>query len=414
MSRRIEDYALIGDCHTAAARGSRRVTGLALFSSVRLAGLFRRSAWHRRARPLVAGPVGSSSATTRTYRGDSTGSRDDVHDRDGRGDGGRRHAGPLRPAGRSCGWWSGVGAQIRMRTHFAPRFDYGSLTPWIRPEAGGVVVVGGPDTPSPSLAGPLGNRRVGGGGRVRGQGGRAGSLVLRWHPSHERLSSPIDAAKAMDETARLWQEWADRCNYQGEWRDAVVRSSSHSRARRDIPTGGIVAAPTTLIAGADRRAAELGLPLLLAAGRHVHPHGPPAVRVPPTRRRPGESGCSGRWPARGRNCTSCTGSPVSGGCRRWNCPGCRASRAPARCGLEMGRYNQFQLDVFGETLDCLHLARHYGLTRRGRRLADRKGIARPSGTGVDGAGRRDLGGPRPEAALHPFQVDGRGWRSTGR
>src|SRR5207249_9003299 len=46
-------------------------------------------------------------------------------------------------------------------------------------------------------------------------------------------------------TERGWREWAGRCRYAGEWREAVVRSFITLKALTDARTGGIVAAVTT-------------------------------------------------------------------------------------------------------------------------------------------------------------------------
>src|SRR5437899_763404 len=47
-------------------------------------------------------------------------------------------------------------------------------------------------------------------------------FVLTWYPSNEFPPDPIDAEVALDETEQLWSNWASRCTYMGEWRDAVL------------------------------------------------------------------------------------------------------------------------------------------------------------------------------------------------
>ena len=53
MALRIEDYALIGDCHTASAGRHRRLDRLAVPAAIRFGGLLRRAAGHGTKWPLA-------------------------------------------------------------------------------------------------------------------------------------------------------------------------------------------------------------------------------------------------------------------------------------------------------------------------------------------------------------------------
>ncbi len=70
-------------------------------------------------------------------------------------------------------------------------------------------------------------------------------FTLTWYPSHQEPPTPIDPLEALETTTRWWTTWAARCQYEGEWRDAVVRSLITLKALTYAPTGGILAAITT-------------------------------------------------------------------------------------------------------------------------------------------------------------------------
>lgn len=361
MASRIEDYALIGDCQTAALVGRDgsidwlcfpRFDSPACFAA--LLGTPDHGRW------LVA-PVDPVRKTTRSYRGDTL-----VLDTTFETDTGTVTLTDFMPVRSGqpdlVRVVRGVRGRVRMRTDLVVRFDYGSITPWVRREPGGMRAVGGPDTIHVHTAVPLTGEGWTTAGEFEVGEGEDVSFVLDWHPSHLDAPPPIDPEVALGATVEWWQAWTAKCTYRGAWREAVVRSLITLKALTYAPTGGIVAAATTSLPehiGGPRnwdyrycwlRDATFTLTALIQCGYTD------------------EAAAWREWLLRA---VAGKGSELHimyglAGERRlpemelpW-LPGYENSK-PVRIGN--GAYDQFQLDVFGEVMDCLHLARHYGLEK---------------------------------------------------
>ena len=94
---------------------------------------------------------------------------------------------------------------------------------------------------------------------------------LTWFPASEDPPRPVDAAYAIQDTELWWTDWASQCTYEGEYREAVVRSLITLKALTYEPTGRHRGRRHHLAARDAGGQPELGLSVLLAARRHPHP-----------------------------------------------------------------------------------------------------------------------------------------------
>ena len=255
----------------------------------------------------------------------------------------------------------GTRGQVEMNLELVIRFDYGSIVPWVRRSDGGISAIAGPDMLRLRTPIPLRGENLKTVATFTVNEGEKVPFDLTWFPSCEdQPSASANVVEAIQSTQEWWQEWSGRCFYQGKWRDAVTRSLITLKALTFMPTGGIVAAPTTslpeLLGGVRNwdyrfcwvRDATLTLHSLLNAGYRD------------------EAQAWREWLLR-----AVAGSPselniVYGirGERRlpefelpW-LPG-YAGSVPVRIGN--AAYGQFQLDIFGEVADTLYQCRQAGL-----------------------------------------------------
>ena len=101
-------------------------------------------------------------------------------------------------------------------------------------------------------------------------------------------------------------------------------------------------------AGVDRRRAQLGLPLLLAARRDPHALALHRARLRRGGRRAGATGCCAPSPASPDDLQIMYGVAGERRLTELELPGCRLRGLAARCGSATARRDQLQLDVYGE------------------------------------------------------------------
>jgi len=182
-----------------------------------------------------------------------------------------------------------------MRSEIVIRFDYGSILPWVRNVDGTRLAIAGPDAVAFRTPVPLRGENMRTVGEFDVAEGERVPFVLTWYPSHEDPPRAIDAEHALRDTEEYWRDWAAQCEHMHEWHEDVHRSLLTLKALTYAPTGGIRRRADNVAAGAHRRAAQLGLSLLLAprcdvdaardAARGLHGRGPPVAHLAAARGR---------------------------------------------------------------------------------------------------------------------------------
>jgi GH15 family glucan-1,4-alpha-glucosidase len=247
---RIEDYGVIGDCHTAALVGRDgsidwlcmpRFDSGAFFAA--LLGKPEHGRW------LIAPTAHRKKDTppraTRRYRGDSmiletlfTTSTGSVRLIDFM---------PLGTEDRALvRIVEGVSGHVAMETELIIRFDYGITIPWVsRFDSKTTTAVAGPYLlciRTPTALHGEGLRSV---ARFTVKRGERVPFVMSYSASQLRVPLVIDADIALEETEKAWGEWVGQCKLKGKWRKQVMRSLLTLKSLSYKPTGGIVAAVTT-------------------------------------------------------------------------------------------------------------------------------------------------------------------------
>jgi GH15 family glucan-1,4-alpha-glucosidase len=140
----------------------------------------------------------------------------------------------------------GVAGRVKLRMELVIRFGFGADIPWVRrTEDGALLAICGPDMAVLRTPVETHGKDMTTVAEFEVNEGETVSFVLTYGPSHLPLPAPINPAQALQDTEVFWTEWCSRCTYEGESRDLVMRSLITLKALTYAPTGGIVAAPTT-------------------------------------------------------------------------------------------------------------------------------------------------------------------------
>jgi GH15 family glucan-1,4-alpha-glucosidase len=245
-ARAIADYAMIGDCRTAALvsrNGSidwycaPRFDSPACFAA--LLGTPENGRW------LIA-PEGEVRSITRRYRGETlvletifetaTGSvalidcmaisEEDI--------------GP-----QITRVVEGRSGRVTMQLELVIRFGYGRLIPWVTRAPAGLRAIAGPDSVHVYSEVPLHGENMRTVARFNVEEGAIVPFALTYHASHAPERPPTAPWYALHQTEAYWTQWSSRSRYTGKYKEHVQRSLCVLKALTYTPTGGLVAAPTT-------------------------------------------------------------------------------------------------------------------------------------------------------------------------
>lgn len=356
---KIEDYALLGDLQTAALVGRDGAIDWLCLPNFDSPACFAALLGGEAAGQWRLGPAAGGVATRRRYRRDTLILETEWDTSDGT----VRLIDFMPPRGGQADVVrivEGVSGRVPMRMALRLRFDYGHIVPWVRRDGEYLAAVAGPDAVWLHTRAPIHGEDLATIAEFEVSAGQRVPFVLTHAPSHLPRPEPAQPERALAGTERFWDDWIGRCRYEGRWAAEVRRSLVLLKALTYAPTGGIVAAATTSLPehiGGSRnwdyrycwlRDATFTLQALLGTG-YIH-----------------EATAWREWLVR-----AVAGDPAElkimyglDGSRRlpeqelsW-LSGYENSQ-PVRIGNAAAE--QFQLDVWGEVLDGLHLGREAGL-----------------------------------------------------
>ena len=255
MSNLIENYAMVGNGRSAALVGTDGSIDWLCLPSFSDAACFAALLGSHANGCWAIAPVGDFSVS-RGYRGDTMVLETTFTTADG-SVATLVDFMPRPPDGNDCPDLDlvrivrGVKGTVRLRSDLALRFNYGKSHPWVRQvDPTTMTATAGAEAVVVRAGVPL----RGGDDRADGRtladvsvtaGGPDVAFVMTYYPSHRDTPPARDAAELERQTAEHWSAWAARWPAGHPYREAVMRSLLTLKALAYEPTGGIVAAPTT-------------------------------------------------------------------------------------------------------------------------------------------------------------------------
>jgi GH15 family glucan-1,4-alpha-glucosidase len=243
---KIEDYALIGDCETAALVGRDGSIDWLCWPTFDADACFVAILGNEEHGHWKIAPAEDTGEISRRYWGNTL----ILETRFATKDGTVAVIDFMPPRGKASDvvrLVRGISGRVKMRMQLVMRFGFGTDIPWVKKneDGTGLLAICGQDmavlrTPVETRGedmSSVADFEVGEGETV--------PFTLTYGPSHLAVPEAIDPEAALKDTEDYWKEWSSRCIYQGDVPDLVMRSLITLKALTFAPTGGIVAAPTT-------------------------------------------------------------------------------------------------------------------------------------------------------------------------
>ena len=244
MASKIEDYALIGDCETAALvnrEGSIDWLCWPDFSSsacfTALLGSEENGFWK-------IAPKAQGWKSSRKYR-DHTLILETTFESD---EGAVRLIDfmPIREKNSDVvRIVEGIRGRMELCSALSLRFDYGRTVPWVTAIEDGIRAIAGPNLAVLHASVPVHGENLQTVAEFTVNEGERVWFTLTYGESFVDDPEPIDAKQALEDTDRFWNEWIVRKTYEGRYAEVVERSLITLKAMTFRPTGGLVAAMTT-------------------------------------------------------------------------------------------------------------------------------------------------------------------------
>ena len=244
MTLRIEDYAIIGNCRTAALVGCNgsidwlcwpRFDSAACFAA--LLGAPDNGRW------LIA-PKDPARGVRRRYRPGTLVLETEFQTETGSA--AIIDFTPLADGADLVRIVIGRSGRVVFHTELVMRFNYGVAVPWVnRLDDGTINAIAGPERLVLRTPAALHGEDLETIGEFTVEAGQSVPFTLSHGLSFQLPPPPIDPFNALEHTEAFWHQWSDRCPQVGPWTEAVKRSLITLKALTFAPTGGIVAAATT-------------------------------------------------------------------------------------------------------------------------------------------------------------------------